>query len=268
MFYDYLAVALISLGVGDFLWGLIDDSSAEADETATPEPEINPDAGDLTAKPEGDSGAEDVAYVSTATTVTVETDGETETSIFEDIDYGVAPTVSGSDFRDIISASDQSGLEINLDAGAGDDFTSFRFGASVIPGEGSDIMSLSVTQNALASDNGAGVIDMTDANDSLDVTFEDTTPEFMHTVRGQSIEVVDGVTVQTDWIDYYVSDSADLGTATLDDNDLYGPETATRVFRVVIGEGTAAAPADPNTDPSISINRDIATTINATTDIS
>lgn len=263
MFYDYLAIAIITLGVGDFIWGFIDDSDAPRDETATPEPETVPETGDMTDELDPDSETAE-PYVAGPTTVTVETDGETTTTTFDDTEFGVAPTVSGTEFRDTITASDETGLAINLDAAAGDDFLSFGFGASVDPGTGSDVMSLNVTQNALASENGAGTIDMTDTNDSLTISFEDATPEFMHTVRGQSFETVDGVTIQTDWIDYYASDNADLSTATLDANTHYAPEDATRVLRVVIGEGTEADPAEINADPAIILNRTISSSVNLT----
>ena len=65
-------------------------------------------------------------------------------------------------------------------------------------------MALSVTGNALASNSDAGTIDLTDSDDTLVVNFEDGTPEFVHVERGQTITAVDGVTIQTDWIDYYV----------------------------------------------------------------
>lgn len=257
MFYDYLAIALITFGVGDLILGFIsdsDDTTDETDETTTEE-------GDLLTSEPTDSDAD---YVSADTVVTVETDGETETSTFEDLDYGIAPTVTGTADDDSITASTNTGLPINLQGGAGDDTISFGFGAQVSGNDGADVLELAVTPNALASNSAAGEIDLTDPQDTLAITFADDTPEFVHIVRGQSSETVDGVEVTTEWLDYYVSDQADLGEADLTDTGAYDGDAATHVFRAVIGEGTDEAPATVNEDATITVNRDIATFVTYT----
>ncbi len=248
MYFDYFVLGFIALGIGDLFFNWTGDSDTENGEDETPEPEI----------PDGESDE----YVAGVTTITVETDGETATTTFDDVDFGVAPTVSGTELRDIIAASDDTGLEMNLDGGAGDDSISFGFGASVTPGEGDDIMDLSVTRNALASESEFGVIDLTDADDALSVNFEDETPEFVHTVRGQTIETIDGTEVRTEWVDYYVSDSAELSRADLIDDNTYDAQSATRVFRAIIGQGAATGTIDINADPAITLNRTIASAAN------
>lgn len=274
MYFDYLVLAFIAYGIGDAFFGWGDESSDEDDSETPIAPETDLEDGDMTQEPDTDSDEvdtpdetdeeDDYVYVSGPTTVTVETDGETATSTFDDVEFGLAPTVTGTDERDIMTSSDETGFEVNLDAGAGDDAISFGFGASVDSGEGNDVMDLTVTRNALASDNGAGTIDLTDDADSLSVTFEATTPEFVHTVRGQSTSTVDGVAVQTDWIDYYVSDRADISDVGFDDNNLYDSQDTTRVFRAVIGEGSTADPAVINADPSIIVNRTVSSSVNLT----
>lgn len=272
MFYDYLAVALIALGVGDLFLGLISDSETATDDTedATTDPTTDtgdmltpetgdpatPDTGD--SNPDAETGDPDPDYISSDTQVTVETNGNSEISTFEDIDYGIAPTVSGTQDDDIITASPDTGLPINLQGGAGDDTISFGFGASVFGGAGADVLELAVTHNALASNNAAGAIDLTDPDDTLAINFAEDTPEFVHIVRGQSTQTVDGAEITTDWLDYYVSDQEDLSEADLSDAGTYTGEATTHVFRAVIGEGTADAPATVNEDATITLNRDIA----------
>lgn len=255
MYYDYLAVALIAFGVGDLFLGFISDSSETTTETNEPTTDETDANGDMITPETGDS---DPDYVSQDTLVTVETDGNTETSTFEDIDYGVAPTVTGTESDDIITASPDTGLPINIQGGAGEDTISFGFAANVAGGAGADVLELAVTPNALASNNAAGEIDLTDSEDTLAVNFADDTPEFVHIVRGQSTEIVNGVEIQTEWLDYYVSDQADLSEAGLSEAGTYNAAAATVVFRAVIGEGTSEAPAEVNEDASITVNRDIA----------
>ncbi len=259
MFYDYLAVALIAIGLGDLILGLVTDSDTSTD----PDPDTAPDEGDMLTPDPSDSNPDDYVYVSGETVVTVETGEQLETSIFQDVDFGLAPTVSGTAERDIITASDGTGMPLTLEGDDGDDVIAFGFGADVAGGVGSDVLSLSVTRNALASESDAGVIDLTDSNDALDVTFEDATPAFVHIVRGQSTEETEGVIVQTDWVDYYVSDQADL-EADVISNGLYNGADVTRVFRAVIGEGTPDAPAMINQDATINVNREIASFIDLT----
>lgn len=255
MFYDYLAVALIAIGLGDLILGLVTDSDTSTD----PDPDAAPDEGDMLT-PDGDDSSLD-AYVAGETVVTVETGEQLATYNFQAEDFGLAPTISGTEERDIITASDDTGMPLTLEGDDGDDVIAFGFGADVAGGAGSDVLSLSVTRNALASESDAGVIDLTDSNDALDVTFEDATPAFVHIVRGQSTEETEGVTVQTDWVDYYVSDQADLEAAAIS-NGLYDGADATRVFRAVIGVGTPDAPATINEDATINVNREIASIVN------
>lgn len=259
MFYDYLAVGLIAIGLGDLILGVVTDSDTSTD----PEPDLTPDEGDMLTPDPGDSNPDDYVYVSGETVVTVETGEQLETSSFQDVDFGLAPTVSGTAERDIITADYETGMPLTLEGDDGDDVISFGFGADVAGGAGSDVLNLSVTRNALASESDAGVIDLTDSNDALAVTFEDTTPAFVHIIRGQSTAQVEGVTLQTDWVDYYVSDQADLNTADIA-NGLYDGADATRVFRAVIGEGTADAPAMINEDATINVNREIASIFDLT----
>jgi hypothetical protein len=260
MYFDYLIMAFVGYGIIDAFLGYGDDSALLEDEDAVPEPEIDPDGGDLLDPDTGDSEP-DPDYVSGATTINITTGGETSTTTFEDVDFGIAPTTVGTNEDNQIVASNDTGLEFNIDAGAGDDTVSFGFGASVDGGEGADILELAVTGNALASNSEAGTIDLADSDDSLIVNFEDDTPEFVHAVRGQTITVVDGVTIQTDWIDYYVSDNADLDVDNLGDDTLYDADDATRVFRAIIGEGTDDFPADINENPDITFNRTITGTV-------
>lgn len=297
MYFDYAVLALMVWGLGDAIFNsgeisddsddvwlpdtdeeidnsgdgsdlLDNDTGDSTDEGVTPAPETTDPTEDLeggeatpTPDPEPEIN-EDYVYISGPTTVAVETEGEVSTSVFDDIDYGIAPTAIGTDVRDIIDASDETGFNLNIEAGAGDDTVNFGFGASVNGDEGADILSLTVTQNALASDNDVGQINMTDTADTLSVTFEDETPEFVLTVRGQTVTTVDGVTTQVDWIDYYVSDTEALGEADLAEGS-YPATDATRVFRAILGSGAEGA-TDINDDPAIVLNRTIATQVDLT----
>lgn len=261
MYFDYLIMAFVGYGIIDAFMGYGDESDPIDETGAVPDTETDPDLGET---PDPDTGHSDPDYVSGPTTILTTTNGETSTTTFDDVDFGVAPTVLGTDERDQIDASDDTGLEINIEAGAGDDNISFGFGASVDGGEGVDVLALSVTGNALASNSDAGTIDLTDSDDALVVNFEDGTPEFVHAVRGQTITEVDGVTIQTDWIDYYVSDNADLGADNLDADNLFAATDATRVFRATIGEGTDDFPADINETPTVQFNRTIASMVDTT----
>jgi len=187
-------MAFVGYGIIDAFMGYGDESDPIDETGAVPDTETDPDLGET---PDPDTGDSDPDYVSGPTTILTTTNGETSTTTFDDVDFGVAPTVLGTDERDQIDASDDTGLEINIEAGAGDDNISFGFGASVDGGEGVDVLALSVTGNALASNSDAGTIDLTDSDDALVVNFEDGTPEFVHAVRGQTITEVDGVTIQT-----------------------------------------------------------------------
>lgn len=293
MYFDYAVLALMVWGLGDAIFnsGEISDDSddvwlpdtdEEIDNSGDGSDLLDTDTGDSTGEgltpdletpdptedPEGDEVTpepeivEDYVYISGPTTVTVDTEGEVSTSVFEDIDYGIAPTAIGTDVRDTIDASDETGFNLNIEAGAGDDTVNFGFGASVNGDEGADILFLTVTQNALASDNDVGQINMTDTADTLSVTFEDETPEFVRTVRGQTVATVDGVTTQVDWIDYYVSDTETLGEADLAEGN-YAASDATRVFRAILGSGAEGATAI-NGEPSIVVNRTIATQVDLT----
>lgn len=235
MYFDYAVLALMVWGLGDAIFNsgeisddsddvwlpdtdeeidnsgdgsdlLDNDTGDSTDEGVTPAPETTDPTEDLeggeatpTPDPEPEIN-EDYVYISGPTTVAVETEGEVSTSVFDDIDYGIAPTAIGTDVRDII--------------------------------------------------------------DTLSVTFEDETPEFVHTVRGQTVTTVDGVTTQVDWIDYYVSDTEALGEADLAEGS-YPATDATRVFRAILGSGAEGA-TDINDDPAIVVNRTIATQVDLT----
>ena len=280
MYFDYLAIGFLLWGLADSLFGadtdddtsddqpddvwlptmqlLDEDEDADADQGGDSDEDADPEAG------EGDADETDpLPYVSGPTTVIVEPDGEEPTTnIFEDVDFGVAPTVSGSDARDTIDVTDTTGFELNIDAGAGDDVVNFGFGASVDGGEGADILTLSVTPNALASDSDAGTLDLSDAADALTINFADETPEFVHTVRGSTTETIDGIEVRTDWIDYYVSNSQTLNQDDVSNTGLYDTADATRVFRAVLGENPSNAEVSTvNEDPTVIINREIASEI-------
>mgnify|MGYP003630426314 CR=1 FL=1 len=277
MYFDYAVLALMVWGLADtfLLPGKISDDSDDSWPPVDPAEEQTLTDGSLyldelvddsiqSVIPPDPDVAEDYLYVGGTTTVTVETEGEVTTTSFEDVDFGIAPTVFATDFGDIVTASDETGLELNIDAGDGDDTVNFGYGASVDGGEGSDILLLSVTQNALASENDVGQIEFTDTTDTLSVDFENETPEFVHTVRGQTTVVADGVSTQTDWIDYYVSENATLSEDALSTEGYIAPTEATRVFRAILGTGTPGATA-VNDDPAIQVNRTIATTTDLTT---
>lgn len=255
MYLDYLTVAILAIGSGNLILGFFDDSS---DDTP-PDPDIEPEI-DPVVDPESDPT--DLLFVAGPTTATVDTDGETTTTTFDEAAYDVTPTVTGTDGRDVIDVTDDTGLTIDIIAGAGDDTITFGYGANVNAGTGDDVMILDVALNALASQSAAGTIDLTDSDDSLAVEFDDDTPAFVHAVRGQSIETVDGVTIQTEWVDYYVSDDEALTNTTLDADGLYDPEAATRVFRAVIGQAEDGPDLQTNDTPTIVLNRPVASTIN------
>ena len=128
MYFDYLIMAFIGYGIIDAFMGYGDESDPIDETGAVPDTETDPDMGET---PDTDTGDSDPDYVSGPTTVVTTTNGETSTTTFDDVDFGVAPTVLGSDERDQIDVSDDTGLEINIEAGAGDDNISFGFGASV-----------------------------------------------------------------------------------------------------------------------------------------
>ena len=269
MYFDYAVLAFMIWGAGEAIFGkddISENSGAEPDlipDTQTETPVLG---GDLLDAPDPDSTDEtDVdatgyLYVSGTTTITIETAGEVATSTFEDVDFGIAPTISGGIGADSIVASVDTGMALNIEGGAGANTVSFGYGANVDGGADADVLSLTVTQNALAADTDVGQINMSDTDDTLDVTFEDETPEFVHTVRGQTTETVDGVTTRTDWVDYYVSDTADLTAEDLTPTGGYEAADTTRVFRAVLGSGTDAAINDP---PAIPLNREIASAIDA-----
>jgi len=286
MYFDYAILGLIIWGVADAFFGTDDEIEADSEQDPAIDPETDAegdlldetdnddsedDDGDdnnddvIEEEEEEDTTDEELAFVPGTTTITVETDGETRTSEFTDTDFGVAPTVSGTEFRDTIEASANTGFAVNLDAGAGDDVVNFGFGANVSGGEGTDILTLSVTPNALVSGSDAGNIDLTDADDALSIAFDADTPEFVHSVRGQSVETIGGVETRVDWIDYYVSDTDALTQSDLTPDQTYPADDATRVFRAVIGTAPSGAPSDVNDDPTIVLNRTTATTVDLRT---
>lgn len=265
MYFEYLIMAFIGYGIVDAFIGYGDETESLDEDGAAPDPETDPDMGGSTDPDTGDSAADpDPDYVSGPTTVLTTTNGETTTTTFDDVEFGVAPTVLGTDARDQIDVSDDTGFALNIEAGAGNDTINFGFGANVDAGEGADILSLAVTGNALASNAEAGIIDLSDSDDGLVVNFEEGTPEFVYAVRGQTITVEGDVTIQTDWIDYYVSDNAELGADDLDADNFYAATDATRVFRATIGEGTDDFPADVNETPTVQFNRTIVGTVDTT----
>ena len=278
MYFDYIVLGLIIWGVTDAFFGPDDADDAESGESVpdtTTDPDLV-DGGDLlddapideetvTEDADTDDVEDDETigddFVDDTTTVTVDTAGEISTSTFTDVELGIAPTISGTEFDDTITATDTTGFPLNLNGGAGDDAINFGYGANVDGGAGTDALSLSVTANALASDEDVGTIDMTDTQDALAVNFADDTPEFLHTVRGQTFTDTDGGQIRTVWVDYYLSDTAELGADDLTDNRTYAPDDATRVFRAIIGTGPADTPLVVNNVAQIDTNRTLATSV-------
>ena len=290
MYFDYIVLGLMAWGIADsFLW--TDTSDAEEDDTDTTDPdqpdldlmgdetegEDTPDddsnddvGGDDALGEEDDQGDElaegdETGFVPRPTTITITDDqGEARDTVFDGAQFDTAPTLSGSDGRDLFEASDDTGFELILEAGGGNDNMEFGYGASVDPGDGSDRLFLNVTQNALLSENEHGTVNLTDPDDALSITFEDDTSEFLHAVRGSSVTPSDAGPVRVTWIDYYVSDQEQLPGSAFIDGGTYDSESATRVVRVIVGENATTAEAPQiNSDPTIVFNRTVASEITA-----
>ena len=245
MFYDYLAVVLMSVG----LLGLVGDWISNDE-----------DAVDAASEDESD-----LAYVQGDTVVTLtDAAGETAQETYGPADLTLAPTLTGGAGDDTIVATQSTGMALILEGQDGDDTIDFGYGASVDGGDGADVLNLSVQRNALLSDADIGTVDLIDTDDSLAITLADDTPGFVHRVVGQTTQTVADVAVQTRWIDYYVSDQDDLNSSNLNVDQTYPADIATRVVRVVVGEVSADQPDNLNTAPDITVNRSVA----STTDIS
>lgn len=258
----------------------MEDPTGEEEEGDAPdgdagEDPVDPDAEEPVAE---DPDAEENPA---ATVVTItDSDGATrDVEVTEDDVVGDAPVdIDGSELRDVFVAPDEPTVAVRLNGFGGDDSMEFGYSTSVDPGEGVDVLDLTISQEALA--NGeleAGVVTFDDPVDGLVVEIEDDAVGFLHEVRVNASEAVDDDTVrETVTLFYILSPNEELGideeasaaagrvifedgAQVIVEIDL-GTETTTTVAGEDGAEPTEDVTGRINDDPTVVLNRDVTST--------
>ena len=187
---------------------------------------------------------------------------------------GEVDTVDGTALRDVIVAPDEATVPLQIKTLEGDDAVQFGFGTSVDPGEGVDVLDLTITAAALANGNLAGgTVDFADTDDALAIEVEDDATGFLHEIRVTLNEAPDAATAsQTEVLIYVLSDAEiltidDAATATA--GELVFDQPAQVLVQVNLGTETTVTGTDAegnptttvtggiNDDPTIVLNRDV-----------
>jgi len=213
------------------------------------------------------------------TTVTV-TDGAGVETVVEfdpaDAVVGQTATVEGTATNDTVVAPNEASVPLQINTLDGDDTISFGFGASVDPGEGTDQLNLTLTSAALSNDDlSGGTVDMSGTDDALAIDIEDAATGFLHEVRFQNTDTPDATTtIDSETLIYVLSQSDTLtvdtaasevagnvvfveATQVLVELDLGSETTVTGTDAA--GNPTSDVTGAINTDPTVLVNRDIAT---------
>lgn len=227
--------------------------------------------------PEGEEPEGEEPVAADPTTITITDVGGEDRDVVVDgteAEAGERSVVEGSEQRDVVEVPTNPTVNIQLNTLGGDDAIGFGFSTSVDPGEGSDVLTLDITQEAL--ENGAlefGVITFDDSDDALAIEVDEAAAGFIHEVRVVSSQTVDDTTTTETETIYYVlggtdtlfvneEATAETGTLVLEDGTQVLTEidlgTLTRVTGTnEAGEATETVTGEINEDPTILVNRDV-----------